>query len=300
MTDLMGTVLGELRLESVAYRRLELDRPFRLSFDQAALRGVHVVLHGECELVRHDGTVTSLRTGDLVMLPRADPHILRSPGAGPLDTRPVARIATSSPAPHASSTVILCGAFLVGEVEHPALQGFPTLIHIPGQDGAVAPWLRPYLDALAAEARDGGPGSDIVMARLSDALIIRSFRHCADTLDQPGWLRGSHDAVLAPALRALHADLARSWTIAELAAVAGVSRATFAARFTERMGQPVIAYVLAARMQRARVLLRDQRATIAAIAHQVGYGSDIAFAAAFKRAHRVTPGAYRATSRTED
>jgi AraC-like DNA-binding protein len=75
--------------------------------------------------------------------------------------------------------------------------------------------------------------------------------------------------------------------------VAGLSRAAFAARFTERVGRPAMRYLLALRMQRARTLLRDERATVAAVAGQVGYGSDVAFAAAFKREVGTSPGAYR-------
>jgi AraC-like DNA-binding protein len=73
----------------------------------------------------------------------------------------------------------------------------------------------------------------------------------------------------------------------------GLSRAAFAARFTDHVGEPVIRYLLALRMQRARTLLRDQRATVASVATQVGYRSDVAFAAAFKRETGSAPGAYR-------
>jgi transcriptional regulator GlxA family with amidase domain len=91
----------------------------------------------------------------------------------------------------------------------------------------------------------------------------------------------------------MHTDLARPWTVASLARTVGLSRAAFAARFTDHVGEPAIRYLLALRMQRARTLLRDQRATVAAVAAQVGYQSDVAFAAAFKRESGGSPGAYR-------
>jgi transcriptional regulator GlxA family with amidase domain len=59
------------------------------------------------------------------------------------------------------------------------------------------------------------------------------------------------------------------------------------------VGAGAIRYPLAPRMQRARTLLRDQRATVAAVAAQVGYQSDVAFAAAFERQFGSPPGAYR-------
>jgi AraC-like DNA-binding protein len=81
--------------------------------------------------------------------------------------------------------------------------------------------------------------------------------------------------------------------VATLARTAGLSRAAFAARFTARVGEPAMSYLMSLRMQRARTLLRGEEATVAAIATRVGYQSDVAFAAAFKRATGTTPGAYR-------
>jgi AraC-like DNA-binding protein len=186
-------------------------------------------------------------------------------------------------------TVAVCGAFVVGEPDHPALRGLPTVLHVPGGSG-----LAPYLDALSAEAFEGGPGSDLVMARLSDALLVRALRQHA--VGRPGWLAGLRDPHVSLALAAIHADLRRQWTVAGLAGVAGLSRAAFAARFTERVGEPAIRYVLSARMQRARTLLSAEPATIAAVAAQVGYLSEAAFAAAFRREVGCAPGEWRRSS----
>lgn len=142
---------------------------------------------------------------------------------------------------------------------------------MPGDAGRPPSWLAPLVDALTAEAFDGGPGSDLVMARLSDALLIRALRHHSDAVTQPGWLAGLRDPYVAAALAAIHADPGRPWTLAGLASAAGLSRAAFAARFTDRVGEPAMRYLLSLRMQRARTLLRDERATVAAVATQVGY-----------------------------
>jgi transcriptional regulator GlxA family with amidase domain len=162
-------------------------------------------------------------------------------------------------------------------------------IHLPGDAGRPSPWLAPLIDALSAEAFDGGPGSDLVMARLSDALLIRALRHHSDTVEQPGWLADLRDPYVATALAAIHADPARPWTLTSLASTAGLSRAAFAAR----IGEPAMRYLLSLRMQRAKALLQDQQATVAAVATQVGYQSDVAFAAAFKREVGSSPGTYR-------
>jgi AraC-like DNA-binding protein len=295
--DLLSAVLRELRFASAAYRWLELGSPFNVDFDRAGLRGVHIVAEGRCELVLRDGTVRVLSAGDVVILPGGDPHLLRSAPA----TAAVSGydVSVRSPTPRVAiggtgdRTVVVCGAFVVGEPDHPALHGMPAVIHLPGEEGRPPAWLAALVEALQAEAFDGGPGSELVMARLSDALLIRALRHHSGLVDQPGWLAGLGDPCVAAALAAIHSDLAHPWTLPSLAATAGLSRAAFAARFTERVGRPAMRYLAALRMQRARTLLRDERSTVAAVAGQVGYGSEVAFAAAFKRAVGTSPGAYR-------
>jgi AraC-like DNA-binding protein len=128
-----------------------------------------------------------------------------------------------------TDVVVVCGAFVVGEPGHPALRGLPRVLHVPGAGGRTPDWLSPYVDALRVEAFDGGPGSDVVMARLSDAMLARALRHHGDTTDRPGWLAG----------------------------------------------------------------LRDERLTVAAVATRVGYTSDVAFAAAFRREVGLSPAAWR-------
>jgi AraC-like DNA-binding protein len=193
---------------------------------------------------------------------------------------------------------VLCGAFLIGEPDHPVLRGLPRTIHLPGTGGQPPTAVAPIVAALEAEAYHGGPGSDLVMARLSDALLVRALRHYSDVVDQPGWLAGLRDPYVAAALAAVHHDIARPWTLTSLARTAGLSRAAFAARFTKRVGVPAVRYLQSLRMQRAKTLLHDEQTTVAAVAAKVGYRSDVAFTAAFKREVGHAPGAYRRRATT--
>jgi AraC-like DNA-binding protein len=297
--DLLSAVLRELRFESAAYRWLELGTPFRMGFAHPGLRGVHIIDRGECDVVLDDGTVERLTAGDLAIFPRGDAHTLCSPGAGTVPPVSGFELAMRTPGTRmraggpAVDTVVVCGAFVVGEPDHPALRGMPRCIRIPGAGGRPSPWLASLIEALSGEAFDGGAGSDLMMARLSDALLIRALRQYSDTVEQPGWLAGLRDPYVASALASIHADPARPWTLNALAGSVGLSRAAFAARFTDRVGEPAMRYLLSLRMQRARTLLQDQQATVAAVATQVGYTSEVAFAAAFKREVGSSPGAYR-------
>jgi AraC-like DNA-binding protein len=297
--DVLDSVLRELRFESTAYRSLRLGAPFRVSFAEPGLRGVHVVVQGQCEVSVNGGRPLPLSTGDLVLFPRGDPHVLSSPGDGAGPAQSGVALATSA-APgdevrgggRGVETLILCGAFLVTRLDHPALNGLPRVVHVAASSAGQR-WLAPYVAALTAEVQQGGPGSAVVTARLSDALVARALRFQIDVLEEPGLLRGLADPYVAAALAAMHEDLARPWTVAMLGAVAGLSRAAFAARFRERVGTAPANYLTALRMGRASTLLRDERATLAAVAVQVGYGSEAAFSAAFKRYIGVAPGAYR-------
>ncbi|HEY7595168.1 MAG TPA: AraC family transcriptional regulator [Actinophytocola sp.] len=292
--DVLSAVLRELRLQSASYRLLRLRAPWRVRFD-GGLRGVHVVVEGECDLTLDGVAPRRLRAGDLVVLPRADSHTLGStdgrhaPLVSSLDLVHRARGARLTAGGAGAATNIVCGAFLLGHEDHPAVAGFPRCIHVTG----APPWLTSLTDALATEATEGGPGSEVVMARLSDALITRALRHHVETADEPGWLQGLRDPYIARALAALHADLAAPWTLESLARTAGLSRAAFAARFAATVGQTPMKYLYQCRMRHAMTLLTVERATAASIAPRVGYGSEAAFAAAFTRHAGITPAAYR-------
>ncbi|MPZ79185.1 MAG: helix-turn-helix domain-containing protein [Actinophytocola sp.] len=170
-----------------------------------------------------------------------------------------------------------------------ALADFPRCVHVPGAPA----WLASLTDALTTETVEGGPGSEVAMARLSDALITRALRHHIETAEEPGWLRGLHDPYVARALAAVHEDLAAPWTLRALARAAGLSRAAFSARFADTVGQTPMRYVFQCRMRRAMTLLAVERATAANVAARMGYGSEAAFSAAFSRHTGTTPGTYR-------
>ncbi len=299
--DLLSQVLRELRLESATYRSLVLRGDWRLRFD-GPLRGVHVVVQGSPHLALDDGTAYDLSPGDLVVLPRADAHTMCSSADSLAPAYSSTALARRSPDVEAvfgeagPVTRLVCGVFFFADDEHPAVQGLPSCIHVPA-DRVRDPWLDGVTSALVAEATARGPGSEVVMARLSDALVTRALRHHLETAEQPGWLHGLRDPAIARALAALHADLGRQWTVAGLAREAGLSRTAFAARFTALVGQSPMGYAAGCRMRRAQALLRGDRLTVDAVAAQVGYGSDAAFSAAFLRHTGVTPGAYRRLAR---
>lgn len=145
---------------------------------------------------------------------------------------------------------------------------------------------------LIEEAAGRHSGRDLVLTRLIEILLVESLRQ-AQASDAPaGLLRGLGDARLAEAIRRMHADPARPWTIVELAKEAALSRSAFFDRFVRSVGVPPMEYLLAWRMALAKDLLRRREADIAEVAERVGYGSASTFSTAFSRHVGQPPGRY--------
>ena len=99
----------------------------------------------------------------------------------------------------------------------------------------------------------------------------------------PGLLRGLADARVAVALRHMHGEPSRPWSVEQLANKAALSRSAFSERFTKAVGLAPMEYLLAWRMALAKDLLRGEGLAIADVAERVGYGSASTFSTAFSR-----------------
>ncbi|MFD4181605.1 helix-turn-helix transcriptional regulator, partial [Rhodococcus sp. NPDC058514] len=142
--------------------------------------------------------------------------------------------------------------------------------------------------------------SDGIVPALIDSLllyILRAWLETQPSADAKGWAAALADAAVAPALAAIHGDPAAPWSVESLAARAGLSRAAFARRFTTLVGEPPMAYLTRWRMTAAARLLRESDAPLSAVAGRAGYGSEFAFAKAFKREYGLAPGSYRRQAR---
>ncbi|WP_037681587.1 AraC family transcriptional regulator [Streptomyces griseus] len=196
-----------------------------------------------------------------------------------------------------SPTVLLAGGYQVGgRVSERLLSALPRVVVVP-RDGTPAP----ILDLTAAEVGRDAPGQQAVLDRLLDLLLLSTLRAWFDRPEAkpPGWYRALGDPVVGRALRLIHDRPARSWTVTALAEEAGVSRATFARRFTELVGEPPMTYLTGWRLALAADLLTRTEATVDSIARQVGYQSAFGLSVAFKRVHGTRPSEHRAAARQD-
>ncbi len=273
----------------------------------------HVVAQGSCWAAIPGGPAVRLSAGDVVMFPQGDAHIVSSApgmrGDAPdlrlfhetaLGQLPVRVAYNGATAPSLCSsdidgeTTIMCG-FLGWDLQpfNPLIASLPRLLHLraPG-DGS---WLAQFIRHAVAESRAQQPGSEAMLARMSEMMFVDAVRRYTANLpvDGNGWLAGLRDPLIGRALALLHEQPARDWTIDELGRRIGLSRSALHECFLQLIGVPPMQYLAQWRMQAAARMLLETRATVAGIALDVGYDSEAAFARAFKRLVGQPPAAWR-------
>jgi AraC-like DNA-binding protein len=259
---------------------------------------------GEAWLLPEDGESHLLRPGDVAVVRGPDPYVLADDPATepqviilpgnecvtpdghdvPLMAYMGVRTWGNSPA---GSTVMLNGTYeLEGEVSRRLLAALPPLLVLPNDA-----WESPLLGLLAEEIVKDEPGQEAVLDRLLDLLLIAVLRawFARPDAQAPGWYRAYSDSVVGKALSLIHNDPAHPWTVAELAAEAGVSRAALARRFNELVGEPPMTFLTDWRLSLAADLLLEPGATIGSVAYQVGYATPFALSTAFKRVRGMSP-----------
>ena len=179
-------------------------------------------------------------------------------------------------------------------------EALPSVIHIRA-NAPEATFLRDTLSLLAREVGGGSPGESVVIGRLADILLIQAIRAYLSTSgpDTNNWLAGIADPKIGRALRSFHAEVARDWTVASLAAEAGMSRSSFADRFRAKVGMSPLEYLTKWRMSRVRRALLDTDHAFATIAERNGYQSRTSCSQSFKRVYGYAPGVLRGHGRDE-
>lgn len=179
----------------------------------------------------------------------------------------------------------------------PLLRLLPDIIHIrPSMDNSSV-LIKDVAQFLVLETQNPEPGFSLMISRVIDILVIRCIRTWSRTIGSDGWVGALADDRISRAVSALHREPTRAWSVAELAAIAGMSRSNFANRFIKRVGEPPLRYLLNWRLTLAFDLLQGSNLPIKEIAHATGYESEAAFSRAFRTKFDVPPGEYRARSK---
>jgi AraC-like DNA-binding protein len=169
------------------------------------------------------------------------------------------------------------------------------ILHVSATDAPDAATLSALLRQVALEASEGRPGADFIVRRLSDVFFVQVLRAWleAQPIGGGGWLAAASDPQIGAALRAIHDNPGRRWSVASLAREAAVSRSLFAARFARLCGEPPMQYLARWHVLLGAQAVRDGDQTVAAVAEDFGYASVAAFSRAFTRVMGVSPSSYR-------
>ncbi len=300
MNDPLSQVIALLQPSTVFSKRISGAGRWGVRYSAFGQPSFCAVLEGRCRLAVDGHRALTLEAGDFLLLPTT-PGFTMS-GFEPVTPDRIDPKVTSAPTVEVRHgrrggrpDVRLLGGYFVFDSPDAALlvSLLPSLVHVRGVER-----LSVLVHLVGEEASERRSGREVVLKRLMEVLLIEALRSTPREDAPPGLLRGLVDSRLAPAIRQMHAQLARSWTMAQLARTAALSRSAFFERFTRIVGLAPMEYLLSWRMAVAKDLLRRQKLGIAEVAEQVGYGSASTFSTAFSRHVGQPPSRYAAGVRT--
>lgn len=300
MIDPLAEIISLLRPQAVFTKGISGAGRWAVRYADFGHPSFCAVIEGSCRLAVDGEEALTLAAGDFVLLPTTPGFTL----SGFEPATPVLITPDLAPAPDTElrhgdpdgpANVRLLGGYFIFDIDAAGLlvSLLPTQIRIRD-----IPRLSTLVRLLIDESGAQRPGRELVLGRLVEILLVEALR-LTPTADAPaGLLRGLSDVRLAEAIRSIHAEPARAWTMARLAREAGLSRSAFFERFARHVGVPPMEYLLGWRMALAKDLLRRRDVDLAEVAERVGYGSASTFSTAFSRHVGQPPGRY-ARSLTE-
>ncbi|MBB5933092.1 AraC family transcriptional regulator [Streptomyces zagrosensis] len=308
--DALADLLDGARARGALFHQSILTPPWSLRFLHGTPLALVTMLRGDAWIAPGAGTTpVPLRSGDIALVRGPQPYTISDrPGSAPQvlihsadccttpDGQDVSQALTLGVRTYGESqegsALLLSGGYqLTSDVGERLLAALPPVIVLTEEC-----WDCPLMPVVAEEIVRDAPGQQIVLDRLLDLLLISTLRawFARPEAGAPAWYRAQSDPVVGRALRLLHDAPAHAWTVAELAAKTGVSRAALARHFTRLVGEPPMTYLTGWRMTLAANLLREPDTTVETVARRVGYANAFALSVAFKRVRGVSPSAHRA------
>src|SRR5262245_21735319 len=251
MTDPLSEVVRLLRPRAAFANVITGKGNWAVRYTEYGLPSFCIVLDGRCEL-RVDGhEPIAIGAGDFVLLPTTPAFTLSSFAPAPpvhLDPRAIAsarrelRYGERKGPPDMRS---LGGAFLFDSADPGLLVSLlPRVVHV--RDSIR---LSQLVQMVGEESAAQEPGSEFVLSRLVELLLVEAMRSASSGGAPPGLLRGLGDERLARALKQMHARIDHTWSIEQLAKIAALSRSAFFERFTRLIGVAPMEYLLAWRIE---------------------------------------------------
>jgi AraC-like DNA-binding protein len=318
--DVLSEVLKIVKLQGALFYNGEFSSPWSVyaASSQALARYFgtdtehvivyHLLTEGRGSVRLENGDHLALQTGDIVMIPHGDRHIVENGLATQTidDSEHLVEVLSQGlklwrVGGGGEVTKFVCGYMAcdtrLGQV---FLSGLPPVFKVNIRNNASGRWLENSIRFSVDQAHRSQPGGEAVLAKLSEVLFVETLRTYMAQLppQQIGWLASARDTQVGKALALMHRDPAHPWTIASLAREAGVSRSVLAERFRYYLNESPMAYLTRWRLQLGEQMLCTTSYSVAQIAAEVGYESEAAFNRAFKREFAMPPARFRNQSKS--
>jgi AraC-like DNA-binding protein len=315
--DVLSEVLKTIKLDGAFFYNAEFTSPWSFREPPSAAvsphlspSGGHVIIYhlitqGRCSASLQGDKPIEIGSGDIVIFPHGDAHILGNGSTQTIDMEPrlheilAQGLKLARAGGGGEITKLVCGYMSCDpQLSTVLLAGLPPLLRVPIRDDSDGQWLENTIRFSVGQI-EAGAGSEAVLSKLSEALFVETIRRYIAQLpsEETGWLAGVRDPEVGTALGLLHRAPATPWTIATLAREVGVSRSVLAEKFKHYLKEPPISYLTRWRLQLAARMLKTSSRGIADIAADVGYESEAAFNRAFKRQFSAPPARFRDAAR---
>jgi len=295
--DPLSEVLALLKLRGYMSAVFDARGDWSISF--GPLEGIkfYAVASGTCWLAV-DGVsdAVCLNAGDCILLPRGSPFRAASDLAIPsVDALTVFSGDGERVTHNGGGEFLGIGGYFTLDGRHAEilLGVLPPIVQI--RDEANRAVIRWTLDQMCKEIGTPEPGSVLMAQQLATMMLIQVVRlYLTDSAaGSIGWLFALTDKRLHAAIAAMHKAPAQRWTVQLLAERAGMSRTSFAVHFKATVGLTPMDYLTQWRMLLAANRLMKSGGAVSALAPSLGYESESAFSAAFKKVMGSSPSQYR-------
>lgn len=283
--SVLSDILRDIHAKASVYFCDKLIPPWNLAMRDLDYSSFHQVRRGQC-IVECAGQKELAGPGDIIFIPKGADHDLKSvDGFTPGHEKEF-------------KTMLLCGYFQFDQaIDHPLMASLPPLVIIRSETLEKNSGLKHTMDFLTEEFTNDQPGSNLLMDKLTEVMLIQLIRTEFTQENETNFSRALFDNHISAALKFIHSDPARSWTLESLSSEIGMSRTSLANRFKELVGTTMYDYLTKIRLQKACNLLKTTSLPVYSIAEKSGYQSEISFNKVFKQHFSLTPGKYRKLSR---
>ncbi len=288
--DPLSDVLAVLDARATRPLRLEASGDWSLAFPLRDRLKFVALVRGTCWIETPGRGRQRLCAGDVCLIGRTAYTVASNPETPAVDGLSlIDGVGQDSLRLGGDDTVMLSGGIALERENAGFLLDMLPVFAVAPRASARATSVTAVLALLDAEMARSEIGSGAVAVRLAEVLLVEAVRACASGAAPAGWLGALSDPRLGRALALVHGDISKPWTVARLAAEAGMSRSAFSALFTRMVGRPPLTYVRSWRLVCARAMLDQGEANVGRVALSVGYSSQSAFGHAFRRAFAATP-----------